>query len=230
MGREQPLGLLSLASHFGDAAMPEGTSGGPPTAGPSTTSKSKKSKKYGGLLVSVTRAKPMDPEGEGVGVQSTNDNVQEIVAQEKAQEIDVQAVGDGGSPDSSPPTAWQDIDARPVVHSDKIVNGMATPTPPQSQPAKVSATENLAQEGPVESGRAKKEDRALNISESFDDLRSYFHQRSAVSNKGWAPTLDNMFDEDPQAALFAMHSTEKQRHAALREIIIYACFMLLFTM
>ena len=147
----------------------------------------------------------MDPEG--VGVQSTYDDVQEI----DAQEID----GDSGSPDRSPPTAGQDIDALPVVPSDKTVNGTATPTPPQSQPAKVSA---------------KKEERVLNISESFDDLRSYFHQRSAVSNKGWAPTLDNMFDEDPQAALFAMHSTEKQRHAALREIIIYACFMLLFTM
>jgi len=223
MGKEQPLDRLSLASRFGNAAMPEGTSGGPPTG----SKKSKKSKKSGGL-VSVTRAKQINPEG--VGVQSTNDNVQEIVAQEKAQEIDVQAVGDDGSPDRSSPTAWQDIDARPVVPSDKTVNGMATPTPPQSQPAKVSATENLAQEGPVESGRAKKEERVLNISESFDDLRSYFHQRSAVSNKGWAPTLDNMFDEDPQAALFAMHSTEKQRHAALREIIIYACFMLLFTM
>jgi hypothetical protein len=41
--------------------------------------------------------------------------------------------------------------------------------------------------------------------------------------------MDQMFGEDAQAALFTLHATNRQRRAALREIIIYTFFMLVFT-
>ena len=89
-------------------------------------------------------------------------------------------------------------------------------TGPEAAPAKAAQSGGLT--GLV-FGRKKRW--SIDITESLEELRSHFKPNDL---------LDHLFDEDPQAALFAMHSTQKQRNAALREIIIYACFMFLFTM